>query len=49
MVAEQVRASQAAWKKVGPVPDAAARTLNARFQRACTRVAEKMDRARRGL
>jgi hypothetical protein len=49
MVAEQVRAAQAAWKKVGPVPDAAARTLNARFQRACTRVAEKMDRARRGL
>jgi hypothetical protein len=49
MVAEQVRAAQAAWKKVGPVPDSAARTLNARFQRACTRVAEKMDRARRGL
>jgi hypothetical protein len=49
MVAEQVRAAQAAWKKVGPVPDAAARTLNARFQRACTRVAEKMDRGRRGL
>lgn len=48
-VAEQVRAAQAAWKKVGPVPDSAARTLNARFQRACTRVAEKMDRARRGL
>jgi hypothetical protein len=31
------------------VPDATARTLNARFQRACTRVAEKMDKARRGL
>jgi hypothetical protein len=49
MVTEQVRAAQAAWKKVGPVPDSAARTLNARFQRACTRVAEKMDRGRRGL
>ena len=49
MIAEQVRAAQAAWKKVGPVPDATARTLNARFQRACTRVAEKMDKARRGL
>ena len=48
-IAEQVRAAQAAWKKVGPVPEASARTLNARFQRACTRVAEKMDRARRGL
>jgi len=49
VIAEQVRAAQAAWKKVGPAPDAASRTLNARFQRACTRVAEKMDRARRGL
>ena len=48
-IAEQVRAAQAAWKRVGPVPDSASRTLNARFQRACTRVAEKMDRARRGL
>jgi hypothetical protein len=48
-VAEQVRAAQAAWRRVGPVPDAASRTLSARFQRACTRVAEKMDRARRGL
>ncbi len=49
VVAEQVRAAQAAWKRIGPVPDSAARTLNARFQRACIRVAEKMDRARRGL
>ena len=49
VISEQVRAAQAAWKKVGPVPEAASRTLNARFQRACTRVAEKMDRARRGL
>ena len=49
VMAEQVRAAQTAWKKVGPVPDAAARTLQARFQRACTRIAEKMDRARRGL
>ncbi len=49
MMAEQVRAAQAAWKKIGPVPESAARTLNARFQRACTRVAEKMDKGRRGL
>ncbi len=48
-VADQVRAAQAAWRRVGPVPDSASRTLSARFQRACTRVAEKMDRARRGL
>jgi hypothetical protein len=49
LVSEQVRAAQAAWKRVGPVPDAVSRTLNVRFQRACTRVAEKMDKARRGL
>jgi hypothetical protein len=49
VVSEQVRAAQAAWKKVGPVSEGASRTLNARFQRACTRVADKMDRARRGL
>lgn len=48
-VSEQVRAAQSAWKKGGPVPEAAARTLNARFQRACTRVAEKIDQRHRGL
>ncbi len=48
-VSEQLRAAQTAWKRVGPVSDAASRTLNARFQRACTRVVDKMDRARRGL
>ena len=32
---EQVRAAQAAWKKIGPVPEGAGRALNARFQRAC--------------
>jgi hypothetical protein len=49
LISEQVRAAQAAWRKVGPVPDAVTRTLNARFQRACTRVAGKMDRSRQGL
>ena len=49
LISEQVRAAQAAWKRVGPVPNGASRALNARFQRACTRVAEKMDRGRRGL
>jgi hypothetical protein len=48
-ISEQVRAAQAAWKRVGPVPEAASRTLSARFQRACTRVAEKMDKSRRGM
>lgn len=46
-VAEQLRTAQAAWKRVGPVPEPAARTLAARFQRACSRVTEKMDQARR--
>jgi DNA repair protein SbcC/Rad50 len=46
---EHVRAAQAAWKKVGPVPEAAAKVLNARFQRACAKVAEKIDQQRRGL
>ncbi len=46
---EQVRAAQAAWRKVGPVPEATLRALTARFQRACTRVGEKIDQARRGV
>ncbi|HEX7486807.1 MAG TPA: DUF349 domain-containing protein [Vicinamibacterales bacterium] len=48
-VSEQIRSAQAAWKKIGPVPESMSRTLNARFQRACTRVAEKIDQQRRGL
>jgi hypothetical protein len=44
---EQVRAAQAAWKGVGPVPEASGRALQARFQRACARVSEKMDQQRR--
>jgi hypothetical protein len=47
-MAEQVRAAQAAWKKIGPVPEAALRALAARFQRACSRVNEKIDQSRRG-
>jgi len=49
VISEQVRAAQTAWKRVGPVPESASRPLNARFQRACTRVAEKMDKSRRGV
>ena len=48
-ISEQVRVAQAAWKRIGPVPDSVSRTLNARFQRACTRVVDKMDKSRRGL
>ena len=43
-----VRAAQAAWKRIGPVPEASLRTLTARFQRACGRVNEKLDQSRRG-
>ncbi len=46
-VSEQLRAAQAAWKKIGPVPEAHARPLAARFQKACNRVSERLDQARR--
>jgi hypothetical protein len=45
---DQVRAAQAAWKRIGPVPEVAARALTARFQRACSRVTEKIDQSRKG-
>ena len=45
---DQVRAAQAAWKKIGPAQELASRTLTARFQRACARVGERIDQARRG-
>jgi Domain of Unknown Function (DUF349) len=47
-VSEHLRTAQAAWKKIGPVPDVASRTLTARFQKACNRVSERIDQARRG-
>jgi hypothetical protein len=47
--AEQLRLAQAAWKRVGPVPEAAARALNGRFQKACARATDKIDQRRRGL
>jgi hypothetical protein len=46
---DQVRAAQSAWKRIGPVPDGAARALNARFQKACARATEKIEQRRRGL
>jgi len=36
---EEVRQAQAAWSRIGPVPDDARRALSERFQRACARVA----------
>ena len=36
--AEEVRKAQAAWRRIGPVPEATARDLSQRFQRACARV-----------
>ncbi len=46
---EQVRAAQADWRKVGPVPEVVHRALTVRFQRACARATEKIDQQRRGL
>jgi hypothetical protein len=46
-VSDQVRTAQAAWKRVAPVPEASGRSLHARFQRACARVAEKMEQRQR--
>lgn len=40
-IAEQVRRAQAAWRRIGPVPEAAGRALAARFQRAIQRVHEQ--------
>ncbi|HOC18152.1 MAG TPA: DUF349 domain-containing protein [Vicinamibacterales bacterium] len=40
-VSEQVRQAQAAWRRIGPVPEAAGRALAARFQRAVQRVHEQ--------
>lgn len=36
---EEMRQAQAAWSRIGPVPDDARRALSERFQRACARVA----------
>lgn len=36
--ADAVREAQAAWKKIGPVPDDLARPLAVRFQKACSKV-----------
>jgi hypothetical protein len=47
--AEDLRSAQAAWKRIGPVPEGASRSLNARFQKACARAAEKIEQRKRGM
>ena len=42
--AEEIRKAQAAWRRIGPLPDATARELNDRFQRACNRFFRQRER-----
>ncbi len=43
--AEELRQAQAAWSRLGPVPDAARRPLVDRFQRASRRISERAEAA----
>jgi hypothetical protein len=45
--AEEVRQAQAAWSRIGPVPDAVRRQLLDRFQRASRRISERAEAAAR--
>jgi hypothetical protein len=45
--AEEVRKAQAAWRRLGPVPEAVAREFEDRFQRACNRFFRQRDLRRR--
>lgn len=45
--AEEVRQAQAAWSRLGPVPDAVRRQLSDRFQRAARKIADRADAATR--
>ena len=45
--ADEVRKAQASWRRLGPVPDAVGRELEARFQKACTRFFKQLDLHRR--
>jgi hypothetical protein len=47
--ADQLKAAQATWKRFGPVPEGAARSLNARFAKACARATERLEQRRRGV
>ena len=46
--AEEVRHDQAAWSRIGPVPEATRRALTDRFQRACRRVLERQGEQKEG-
>ncbi len=41
--AEDVRQAQAAWARIGLVPEAARRALADRFQRACRKILERQE------
>jgi hypothetical protein len=45
--AEEARQAQAAWARIGPVPDAIRRQLADRFQRASRRITERAEAAAR--
>jgi len=45
--ADEVKKAQAAWRRVGPVPESAARELDERFQRACQRFFKQRDLRRK--
>lgn len=45
--AEEVRQAQAAWSRLGPVPDAVRRQLSDRFQRAARKISDRADAATR--
>jgi hypothetical protein len=45
--ADEVKRAQAAWRRVGPVPDEVGRELNDRFQRACQRFFKQRDLRRK--
>jgi hypothetical protein len=47
--AEEVRQAQAAWSRLGPVPDATRRQLLERFQRASRRITERAEAAARPI
>lgn len=46
MAAEEARKAQAAWRRLGPVPDAVGRDLEERFHRACSRIYKQRDARR---
>jgi hypothetical protein len=45
--AEEIRKAQAAWKRIGPVPEPVAKELSERFQRACNRFFKQRDQRRK--